>query len=96
MNRLQNAQKLLGDSLAALESAVAQSQPLTSQAGASHGYSNDGSNNGSNDGSGGLAAKSTMDLGKLSQDVTAIEADLDKAIQMIAEMTAQHSAGDGA
>ena len=92
MNRLQNAQKLLGDSLAALESAVAQSQPLTSQAGASHGYSNDGSNNGS----GGLAATPTMDLGKLSQDVTAIEADLDKAIQMIADLTAQHSAGDGA
>lgn len=84
MNRLQNAQKLLGDSLAALESAVAQSQLSTSQAGAS------------DDGSDGLAATPTMDLGKLSQDVTAIEADLDKAIQMIAELTAQHSAGDGA
>ena len=88
MNRLQNAQKLLEDSLAALESVVAQTQPLTSQAGASHG--------GSNDGSGGLAATPTKDIGKLSVDVTAIEADLDKAIQMIADLTAQHSTGDGA
>jgi hypothetical protein len=92
MNRLQNAQKLLGNSLAALESAVAQSQLSTSQAGAT----DDNSHNGSDDGSGGLAATPTMDLGKLSQDVTAIEADLDKAIRMIAELTAQHSAGDGA
>jgi hypothetical protein len=37
-----------------------------------------------------------MDLGQLSQDVTAIEADLDKAIQMLAELTAQHATGDGA
>ena len=84
MNRLQNAQKLLGDSLAALESAVAKTQLSTSQAGAS------------DDGSGGSTITPIMDLGKLSQDVTAIEADLDKAIQMIAELTAQHSAGDGA
>ena len=88
MNRLQNAQKLLGDSLAALESAVAQTQLSTSQAGAS--------NDGNKDGSGGLAVTPTMDLAKLSQDVTAIEADLDKAIQMIAKLAAQHSAGDGA
>ena len=92
MNRLQNAQKLLGDSLAVLESAVAQSQLSTSQVGAS----GDNSDDGNNDGSGGLAATPTMDTGKLSQDVTAIEAELDKAIQMIAELTAQHSAGDGA
>ena len=92
MNRLQNAQKLLGNSLAALESAVEQSQLSTSQAGAT----DDNSHNGSDDGGGGLAATPTMDLGKLSQDVTAIEADLDKAIRMIAELTAQHSAGDGA
>ena len=92
MNRLQNAQKLLGDSLAALESAVAQSQLSTGQAGAT----DDNSHDRSDDGSGGLAATPTMDLGKLSQDVTAIEADLDKAIRMIAELAAQHSAGDGA
>ena len=92
MNRLQNAQKLLGDSLAALESAVVQSQLSTSQAGAS----GDSSDDGKNDGSGGVAATLTMDIRKLSQDVTAIEADLDKAILMIAELTAQHSAGDGA
>ena len=84
MNRLQNAQKSLVDSLAALESAVAQTQPLISPAGAS------------DDGIGGVAATPSMDFGQLSQDVTAIEADLDKAIQMLAELTAQHPAGDGA
>ena len=83
MNRLQNAQKLLGDSLAALESAVAQAQLSTSRIG-------------NNDGNDGLAATPSMDLGQLSQDVTAIEADLDKAIQMRAELTAQHPTGDGA
>ena len=83
MNRLQNAQKLLGDSLAALESAVAQTQLSTSPVG------NDDSDDG-------LATTPSMDLGQLSQDVTAIEADLDKAIQMLAELTAQHPTGDGA
>ena len=83
MNRLQNAQKLLGDSLAALESAVAQAQLSTSRIG-------------NNDGNDGLAATPSMDLGQLSQDVTAIEADLDKAIQILAELTAQHPTGDGA
>jgi len=83
MNRLQNAQKLLGDSLAALESAVAQTQLSTSPVG-------------NKDGSDGLATTPSMDLGQLSQDVTAIEADLDKAIQMLAELTAQHPTGDGA
>ena len=84
MNRLQNAQKSLLDSLAALESAVAQTQPSISPAGAR------------DDGSGGVAATPSMDLGQLSQDVTAIEVDLDRAIQMLAELTAQHSAGNGA
>ncbi|MDB2513154.1 hypothetical protein N9Y31_01445 [Alphaproteobacteria bacterium] len=84
MNRLQNAQKSLVDSLAALESAVAQTQPSISPAGAS------------DDGSGGVATMPSMDLGQLSQDVTAIEADLDRAIQMLAELTAQHPTGDGA
>ena len=83
MNRLQNAQKLLGDSLAALESAVAQTQLSTSPVG-------------NDDGDDGLATMPSMDLGQLSQDVTAIEADLDKAIQMLAELTAQHPTGDGA
>ena len=83
MNRLQNAQKLLGDSLAALESAVAQTQLSTSPVG-------------NNDVDDGLATTPSMDLGQLSQDVTAIEADLDKAIQMLAELTAQHPTGDGA
>jgi hypothetical protein len=88
MNRLQNAQKLLGDSLAALESAVAQTQLSTSPVG-----NNDDNSHAGNDG---LATTPSMDLGQLSQDVTAIEADLDKAIQMLAELTAQHPTGDGA
>ena len=83
MNRLQNAQKSLVDSLAALESAVVRTQPSISQAG-------------NNVGSGGVAATPRTDLGQLSQDVTAIEADLDKAIQMLAELTAQHATGDSA
>jgi hypothetical protein len=91
MNRLQNAQKLLGDSLAALESAVAQTQLSTSPVGNNDDNSHDG-----NDGNDGLATTPSMDLGQLSQDVTAIEADLDKAIQMLAELTAQHATGDGA
>ena len=91
MNRLQIAQKLLGDSLAALESAVAQTQLSTSPVGNNDDNSHDG-----NDGNDGLATTPSMDLGQLSQDVTAIEADLDKAIQMLAELTAQHATGDGA
>ena len=94
MNRLQNAQKLLGDSLAALESAVLQTQLSTSPVGNNDDNSHDG--NDGNDGNDGLSTTPSMDLGQLSQDVTAIEADLDKAIQMLAEMTAQHPTGDGA
>ena len=50
----------------------------------------------SHDGNDGLATTPSMDLGQLSQDVTAIEADLDKAIKMLAGLTAQHATGDGA
>ena len=84
MNRLQNAQKSLVDSLAALESAVAQPQPSITLAGASD-VGNDG-----------VATTPSMDLGQLSQDVTAIEADLDRAIKMLAELTVQHPTGGGA
>jgi hypothetical protein len=90
MNRLQNAQKLLGDSLAALESAVAQTQLSNSPVG-----NNDDSSHDGNDGNDGVATTPSMDFGHLSQDVRAIEADLDKAIQMLAELTAQHATGDG-
>ena len=82
MNRLQNAQKLLGDSLAALESAVAQTQLSTSPVG-------------NDDGNDGLATTPSMDLGQLSQDVTAIAADLDKALQLLAQLTAQHATAAG-
>ena len=66
-----------------MESAVAKTQLSTSSVG-------------NNDGNDGSATTPSMDLGQLSQDVTAIEADLDKAIQMLAELTAQHPTGDGA
>ena len=69
MNRLQNAQKSLVDSLAALESAVAQTQPSISPAGASD-FGNDG-----------LATTPTKKLVQLSQDATALEADLVRPIQ---------------
>ena len=91
MNRLQNAQKLLGDSLAALESAVAQTQLSTSPVGDNDANSHDG-----NDGNDGLSTTPSMDIGQLSQDVIAIEADLDKAIQILAELTVQRATGDGA
>ena len=46
MNRLQNAQKLLGDSLAALESAVAQTQLSTSPVGNDDGDDTSGDGDG--------------------------------------------------
>ena len=88
MNRLQNAQKLLGDSLAALESAVAQTQLSTSLVG-----NNDDN---SHDGNYVLAPTPSRDLRQLSQVFTSIEADLDKWIQILAGLTVQRATGDGA
>ena len=84
MNRLQNAQKQLAKSLAALESAVERTQNFTA-------FSTDGngSDTASADGSDALSHSApVIDMGQLSQDLTAIEADLETAINMIANLTA--------
>ena len=84
MNRLQNAQKQLAKSLAALESAVERAQNLTAFS-----TEGNGSDTASADGSD-VPAHSTLaiDMGQLSQDLTAIEADLETAMNMIANLTA--------
>ena len=87
MNRLQNAQKQLAESLAALESAVEQAQNSTARAAATNAADSaiaDGSVAPTH--SAHLAP--AIDIGKLSQDLTAIEADLETAVQMIANLTA--------
>jgi hypothetical protein len=72
MNRLQNAQKQLAESLAALESAVEQAQNSAAHA----------------DGSFAPAHSApAIDIDQLSQDLTAIEADLETAMKMIADLT---------
>ena len=84
MNRLQNAQKQLAESLAALESAVEQAQNPTAIAA-------------TGDGSGTVDADRSdapvlpvpaIDIAQFSQDLTAIEADLETAMKMIANLTA--------
>ena len=73
MNRLQNAQKQLAESLATLESAVDQAQNSAAHA----------------DGSVAPAHSApAIDIDQLSQDLTAIEADLETAMKMIADLTA--------
>ena len=87
MNRLQNARKQLAESLTTLESAVELAQNSTSLAAAGNGTSTVNVNR--------LDAPAhsapTIDVGKLSQDLTAIEADLETAINMIAKLTASGS-----
>ena len=84
MNRLQNAQKQLAESLAALESAVEQAQNPTvhaatvDSAGTAHADSSDKW----------AHPLPVIELGQLSQDLTAIEADLKTAMRMIADITA--------
>ena len=85
MNRLNNAQKSLAESLVALESVVLHSQNLFSQSDAI----------GVVDEIAGLtAAAAVVDLGQLSHEVAAIEADLATAIRMIAEMAERYPSGD--
>ena len=87
MNRLQNAQKQLAESLAALESAVEQAQNSTVSAVAGNGT--DTINANLSDARAHSAQQAAaIDVGKLSQDLTAIEADLETAIKMIADLTA--------
>ena len=83
MNRLQNAQKQLAESLAALESAVEQAQNLTVLAAA------DTANADRSDAPTHSAYSApAIDIGRLSQDLTAIEQDLETAMRMIANLTA--------
>ena len=87
MNRLQNAQKKLAESLAVLESAVELAQnstPLASTGNVAGTFDADRS---------GAPAHSAqaIDIAQLSQDLTAIEADLETAMKMIANLTASGS-----
>ena len=84
MNRLHNAQKKLAESLAALESAVEQAQNSTDLAATSNA-------------AGTVDADSSdaptypplaIDIAQLSQDLAAVEADLETALKMIANLTA--------
>ena len=84
MNRLQNAQKQLAESLAALESAVNQAQNSTALDATGNGA--DTANADRSDAPAHLAP--AIDIGKLSQDLTAIEADLETAMKMITNLTA--------
>ena len=85
MNRLQNAQKLLAESLVVLESAFDQAQSSTLLA---------ATGNGSD-----MAPVETapaIDINQLSQDLAAIETDLETAMKMIADLTASSlSSGAG-
>ena len=84
MNRLQNAQKQLTDSLAALESAVEQAQNSSAFAAAGNGA--DTANADRSDAP--THPAPAIDIGKLSHDLTAIEADLETAMKMIANLAA--------
>ena len=77
MNRLQNAQKLLADSLVSLESAVDQAQSSAALAATGNGS-----------GTAPVETALAIDIRLLSQDLSAIEADLETAMKMIADLTA--------
>ena len=84
MNRLQNAQKQLAESLAALESAVEQAQNSNTPAASGNGVGTADA-----DRSDAPAHPApAIDIAQLSQDLTAIEADLETAMKMIANLTA--------
>ena len=91
MNRLQNAQKQLAESLAALESAVERTKNFADFSASGNG-TDIANSNANAEGSDALAhPASAIDLGQLSQDLTAIEADLETAINMIGNLTASGS-----
>ena len=85
MSRLQNAQKKLAESMAALESAIEIAQNSTALAVS-------GKDNGAgtvDDGKSDAPVHTAppFDTVQLSQDLTAIEADLETAMKMIANLT---------
>ena len=77
MSRLQNAQKLLAESLAALESAVDQVQSSASLAATGNGSGTEP-----------VETAPAIDISQLSRDLSAIETDLETAMKMIADVTA--------
>ncbi len=77
MNRLQNAQKLLVESLAALESAVDQAQSSAAPAATGNGTS-----------TAPVETGPAIDISQLSQDLSAVETDLETAMKMLADLTA--------
>jgi hypothetical protein len=87
MNRLQNAQKLLDESLAALESAVAHYQQTAQNhpASAPAECHVDAS-----------TSNPALDLASLASDVAAIESDLDDAIKLIAKLNNVPASGGAA
>ena len=84
MSRLQNAQKQLAESLAALESAVEQAQNSTDLTATSNGAGTVDADSSDAPAHPALA----IDIAQLSQDLTAIETDLETAMKMIANLTA--------
>ena len=84
MNRLQNAHKQLAESLAALESAVEQARNSTALLAGGNGV--DIVNASRSDAP--THSAPAIDKGKLLRDLTAIEADLETAMRMIANLTA--------
>ena len=87
MNRLQNAQKQLAESLAVLESAVELAQNSTVLAATGNVA---GTFDADRSGAPAHSAQA-IDIAQLSQDLTAIEADLETAMKMIANLTASGS-----
>lgn len=77
MNRLQIAQKLLAESVTALESAIDQTQNTATHSAIKNGT-----------GTAPADAASAIDISQLSQDLSAIEADLETAMKMIVDLTA--------
>ena len=84
MNRLQNAQKQLAQSLAALESAVEQAQNSTSLTATGNSVGTGDADQSNSP----TCSGSAIDKGQLSQDLTAIETDLKTAMKMIDNLTA--------
>ena len=83
MSRLQNAQKKLAESLAVLESAVELAQNSTALAATGNVAGTFDA-----DRSGAPTHQApAIDIAQLSQDLTAIEADLETAMKMIANLT---------
>ena len=83
MNRLQNAQKKLTESLTALESAVKHTQNATLFPAAGNGAGTADVDMSDVPGHG----SSSIDTDQLSQDIEVIEADLQTAMKMIADLS---------